>query len=168
MWTRNESWSEEIWDAFTLDARGFVVLHLIESMINKSGTYIRIALGGPIGFVLTTRHLGYIRECGKSGTQDWPTDSSHQLTETGIKEIEDLARQSQLEILRNDLHNPEQRINTSIFLEEGERIELLTRVLVREGFLTALTGRVKAPFLEKLKEVFFSLVYPTPPRDWLC
>ena len=61
---------------------------------------------------------------------------------------------------------------TGNFFDEGERIELLTRMIVREGFLDALVLEndeigLELPLLEELKEVFFEITYPTPPKVWL-
>jgi len=75
----------------------------------------------------------------------------------------------QLEILRNNLHNMEregQGVRVISVLDDGEKIELMTRYLVRGRFIAALKGKLKMPLLKELKEVFFGLVYPTPPAGW--
>ncbi|GAB1319254.1 hypothetical protein MFIFM68171_09464 [Madurella fahalii] len=88
---------------------------------------------------------GYIRDCG-------------------IDEIRQLACQTQLEILRTGQHKSP-RLLASI-LDEGQRVELITRVVVRERFMDALKGRLKEPKLSELKKVIFETTYPTPPLNW--
>ncbi|KAK4238550.1 hypothetical protein C8A03DRAFT_14987 [Achaetomium macrosporum] len=80
----------------------------------------------------------------------------------GIPEVQDLARQAQLEILRAGLHN---KLGMSMRLfDEGDRIELLTRMMVRESFMDALRGRLEPSFLLDLKTALFDVAYPTPPQ----
>ncbi|KAK3390131.1 hypothetical protein B0H63DRAFT_519366 [Podospora didyma] len=88
---------------------------------------------------------GYIRDCG-------------------IEDVEQLARAAQLEILRGGMHT-RSRLGSK-FCDEGQRVELLTRVLVRERFTEALRGKVDQFSLEKLKKVLFETTYPTPPPTW--
>jgi hypothetical protein len=80
--------------------------------------------------------------------------------------VEDLARQAQRRILRENIHNDD-RLASSVmaFLEDDNRIELLTRALVRVDFVSALEGKVERPLLHQLENVMFDLAYPTPPRD---
>ncbi|KAK0627458.1 hypothetical protein B0T14DRAFT_512660 [Immersiella caudata] len=88
---------------------------------------------------------GYIRDCG-------------------IPEVEDLARQAQRRILRENLQNDDSLAYSSIaFLKEDVRIELLTRALVKVDFATLLKGKVEASLLHGLEGVLFDLAYPTPP-----
>lgn len=84
------------------------------------------------------------------------------IRDCGIIEIEELARKQQLEILKNDLHN--QAFKTPFF-DDGERIELLTRIMVRAKFMDALKGKLELPLLKTLKNVFFEIAYPTPKQD---
>jgi hypothetical protein len=79
-----------------------------------------------------------------------------------VDEIEQLARKQQLEILRSDLHNQAFR---NPFFEDGEKIELLTRIMVRSRFMEALKGKLERSLLKVLKKVFFEIVYPTPTQD---
>ena len=51
-------------------------------------------------------------------------------------------------------------------LGEGEKIELLTRMLVRERFTGALNAKIRNLPLKRLKDVFFEYAYPTPPVGW--
>jgi hypothetical protein len=48
---------------------------------------------------------------------------------------------------------------------DGEKIEMVTRILVRDRFVDALKGRLDPDLLEKLHEVFFSVAYPTIDFD---
>jgi len=77
----------------------------------------------------------------------------------GIDEIEQLARNQQLEVLKEGVQN--QRLGYSI-LGEGEIIELLTRVRVRSKFVKTLRGKLELSLLKALKEVFFEIIFPTP------
>ncbi|KAK3379138.1 hypothetical protein B0T24DRAFT_716765 [Lasiosphaeria ovina] len=103
---------------------------------------------------------GFIRDCGKYS----PICSS------SIPDIEKLARQAQVEVLRSGRHLLVDDIDIKAgerpLIEEGERIELLTRILVKSRFRHALKGKLEEDLLEKLHSVFFDILYPTPPRDW--
>lgn len=44
--------------------------------------------------------------------------------------------------------------------DEGEKIELLTRMMVRERFLKETSG------LQGIYTVLFETAYPTPPLSW--
>jgi len=77
----------------------------------------------------------------------------------GIDEIEQLARNQQLEVLKEGVQN--QGLGYSI-LEEGEIIELLTRVRVRSKFVKILRGKLELSLLKALKEVFFEIIFPAP------
>ncbi|KAK3312516.1 hypothetical protein B0H66DRAFT_485832 [Apodospora peruviana] len=84
----------------------------------------------------------------------------------GIKEVEQLCRQAQVGILQQNLHG--QAGFNSYFFKEGEVVELLTRVVVRDRFLGALKGKLERSLLKDLKKVLFENAYPTPPKDWRC
>lgn len=47
-------------------------------------------------------------------------------------------------------------------LTEGEIVELLVRMLVREDFEEMLQGTVEPNVLNDLMKVFFDLIYPHP------
>lgn len=91
------------------------------------------------------------------------------LTITGIGIIEELSRQAQRTIVKQNLHREMEC--TGNFFDEGERIELLTRMIVREEFMDAFVGNDETelgrPLLEELKGVLFEITYPTPPKVWL-
>jgi hypothetical protein len=53
----------------------------------------------------------------------------------------------------------------NLILEEDEKIELLTRMMVRSRFMEVLNGKLEKGLLEQLKNVFFEVAYPTPPYD---
>jgi len=78
----------------------------------------------------------------------------------GIDEIEKLAQNQQLEVLRRGQQGRE--AFGSPVLEDGEKIELLTRIGVRARFVDALRGKLEPSLLEALKDVFFTHVFPTP------
>jgi hypothetical protein len=78
----------------------------------------------------------------------------------GIYVIEQLARIQQLEVLKDGVQNRE-AFGYSI-LQEGEKIELLTRIRVKSKFVKALSGKLELSILEGLKEVFFGTIFPTP------
>lgn len=78
----------------------------------------------------------------------------------GIDEIEQLARNQQLEVLKGGVQNGE--ASGDSILEEGEKIELLTRIRVRSRFVKTLKGKLEPSLLKALKEVFFELLFPTP------
>jgi hypothetical protein len=80
----------------------------------------------------------------------------------GIDEIEQLAQKQQLGILRSGRYNRELG---NLILEDGQKIELLTRVMVRSMFTEVLSGKLERHLLERWKHVFFEIVYPTPPQD---
>lgn len=77
----------------------------------------------------------------------------------GIDEIEQLARDQQLEILKEGVQDREAG---SSILKEEERIELITRIRVRSKFVKALSGKLEVSLLKDLKEAFFGIVFPTP------
>jgi hypothetical protein len=77
----------------------------------------------------------------------------------GIDEIEQLARNHQLKILKEGVQDRE--AGSSILTEE-ERIELLTRIRVRLTFVKALSGKLELSLVKDLKNVFFGIVFPTP------
>lgn len=47
-------------------------------------------------------------------------------------------------------------------LTEGETIELLVRMLLREEFEEMLQGKLETEVLNDLTKVFFELIYPHP------
>jgi hypothetical protein len=53
----------------------------------------------------------------------------------------------------------------NLILDEDEKIELLTRMMVRSRFMEVLNGKLEKGLLEQLKNVFFEVVYLTPPYD---
>jgi hypothetical protein len=78
----------------------------------------------------------------------------------GIDEIEQLARNQQLEVLKEGIQSREASGHS--ILDEGEEIELLTRIRVRSKFVKALSEKLELSLLKPLKEVFFEIVFPTP------
>jgi hypothetical protein len=80
----------------------------------------------------------------------------------GVDLIEQIAQKQQLGILRSDRYNQELG---NLILEDDEKIELLTRVMVRSRFMEVLIGKLERSLLERLRNVFFEIVYPTPPQD---
>jgi dephospho-CoA kinase len=63
----------------------------------------------------------------------------------GVDEIEQLAQKQQLEILRSGQYNREE-LRNPIF-EDGEKIELLTRIMVRSRFIEVLCGKLEQSLL---------------------
>jgi len=79
--------------------------------------------------------------------------------------------QREILLMRGNLPTPDSLliIRPRVFdlLDESDRIELLTRIMVRERFVAALEGRIICDeTLLKLKDVFFRYAYPTPPPGW--
>lgn len=69
-----------------------------------------------------------------------------------------MACKAQLEIQKSRRYSPHGRdIGT---YDEGERIELLTRIMVRERCLNVTAE------LQSMYTVFFETAYPTPPTSW--
>ena len=88
---------------------------------------------------------------------------------TGIRKVEELAREAQREILRGGLHRIRSaglKPRLSDFLDEGEIIELLTRIIVKERFIGALEETIRMAPLRRLKDALFEYAYPTPPQEW--
>jgi hypothetical protein len=52
--------------------------------------------------------------------------------------------------------------NKQIFTED-EKTEILARMMVRQGFKSALAGRLETDLLNDLAKTFFEVIYPTPP-----
>lgn len=77
----------------------------------------------------------------------------------GIPEIERLALSSSVKLRKLDLS----RAFPHVFLKDEEKIEILTRVLVKKKFKEVLAGKVETGLLDQLHSVFFDLTYPTPP-----
>jgi hypothetical protein len=46
---------------------------------------------------------------------------------------------------------------------EDNKVELLTRVMVRRKFKKAMSDRLDEGLAESLKAIFFKYTYPTPP-----
>ena len=74
----------------------------------------------------------------------------------GIDEIEQLTRNQKLETLKEGIQTRE--ASGYSILEEGEKIELLTRIRIRWKFVKALSGKLERSLLSALKEVFFEVV----------
>ncbi|AEO66556.1 uncharacterized protein THITE_2144086 [Thermothielavioides terrestris NRRL 8126] len=105
--------------------------------------------------------LDYKREDGLPEAEDIVARAP-----SGIPEVEELACQAQREIVRmGGFNSPGPRIGT---FGHGEKIELLTRAMVRERFMDALKGRLEEPVLRELRSVLFGIAYPTPPPGWQC
>ncbi|RYC54612.1 hypothetical protein CHU98_g11597 [Xylaria longipes] len=79
----------------------------------------------------------------------------------GITEVERLALSQELIIRQHDLR----RIKglPYPFIDDDQKIELLTRVMVKPKFRAALVGRVEAGLLQELEDILFKTSYPTPP-----
>ncbi|KUJ19709.1 uncharacterized protein LY89DRAFT_611477 [Mollisia scopiformis] len=78
----------------------------------------------------------------------------------GIDEIEQVAREEETNVFKEGIRSREEAGNS--ILEEGERIELSTRMRVRSKFVKALRGKIELTLLKALKEVFFKIIFPTP------
>jgi hypothetical protein len=81
----------------------------------------------------------------------------------GIPEVEDLAQEAQIEIQRKGRYNLARDIG---MYHEGERVELLSRMMVRERFMDAVRGRWEPSVVRDVVEVLFETAYPTPPPSW--
>jgi hypothetical protein len=117
---------------------------------------MRLALSGPSTFPSKI----YIRDCGKF-VPGWSRVIICSNVSTGVDEIEQLAQKQHLEILSNDLHNKAFR---NPMIEDSEKIELLTRIMVRSRFIDALKPKLDQCLLKVLKKVFFEILYPTPTQ----
>jgi len=89
-------------------------------------------------------------------------DGPGSIHDCGVYEIEQLAQNKRLKILQGGRSYQELG---NLILEEDEKIELLTRIMVRSRFMEVLNGKLEKGLLEQLKNVFFEVVYPTPPYD---
>lgn len=78
----------------------------------------------------------------------------------GIDETEQLARNKQLEVLKEGVQT-RQASGYSI-LGEREKIELLTRIKTRLKFVKVFSGKLERSLLDASKEVFFEIVFVTP------
>ncbi|TXC06125.1 hypothetical protein FocTR4_00010842 [Fusarium oxysporum f. sp. cubense] len=79
----------------------------------------------------------------------------------GIHEIEKLAASMESLILSTNTHKrPE--FDDPRFSEDN-KVELLTRVMVRRKFKKAMSARLDEGLAESLKAVLFTYTYPTPP-----
>jgi hypothetical protein len=106
---------------------------------------------------------GFLRDCGKFSSIE-PPKSPKLTVSLGITAVQELAWQAELEIIRTGRHTkvgPGTRIFT-----EGERIEYMTRVMVRDRFMDALDGKLESSILKDFKHALFEAAYPTPPPDW--
>ncbi|KAI0505967.1 hypothetical protein F5B22DRAFT_489533 [Xylaria bambusicola] len=83
------------------------------------------------------------------------------LKNCGIPEIERLAAAQEEEIQHHDL----KRIRglPYRFIPDDQKIELLTRIMVRPLFREVLADKVEASLLPRLEDVFFRISFPTPP-----
>ncbi|KAK5632082.1 hypothetical protein RRF57_007796 [Xylaria bambusicola] len=79
----------------------------------------------------------------------------------GIPEIERLASAQEEVIRRHDIK--EIKALPYRFIPEDQKIELLTRIMVKPLFRGALADKVEASLLPRLEDVFFNTSYPTPP-----
>lgn len=77
---------------------------------------------------------------------------------TGILEIEQLARNQEVEVLKDYAQSREE----FPILEASEIIELLARIRLRSRFMKTLDGKLEKPLLKALKKVFFEVLFPTP------
>jgi len=86
----------------------------------------------------------------------------------GIPEVEALAREVQLQILRMGLHNNAEAARSAAFriLDDEEKVELLARAFVKTQFVEAMKERVGEPEAVALGAVLFDFAYPTPPPEW--
>ncbi|KAI0107161.1 hypothetical protein GGR51DRAFT_516486 [Nemania sp. FL0031] len=83
------------------------------------------------------------------------------LKECGIPEVEQLALSQEQRIRQHGLSRVKGLPYG--FLPEGEKMELLTRIMVKPKFREALAGSISAGLLRKLEDAFFKTSYPTPP-----
>lgn len=71
-------------------------------------------------------------------------------------------RNQHLEVPRRGLYS--QKLE-NFFFEDNEKIELLTKIMVRSKFIEALSGKLEQSLLKDLKSVFFEILYPAPRLD---
>ncbi|KAI1176613.1 hypothetical protein F4777DRAFT_265816 [Nemania sp. FL0916] len=83
------------------------------------------------------------------------------LKDCGIQEIETLALFHGQMILNQGINRV--RGLPHSFLDDEEKIELLTRIRVKPMFRDALADSVEASLLQELEDVMFETTYPTPP-----
>ncbi|KAI1745071.1 hypothetical protein F4680DRAFT_404186 [Xylaria scruposa] len=83
------------------------------------------------------------------------------LKECGIAEVESLALSQETIIRQHDLSKIKGL--PYHFIDDDEKTELLTRVMVKPKFQAALTGKIEASLLQALEDVLFGMSYPTPP-----
>ncbi|KAJ2985272.1 hypothetical protein NUW58_g5626 [Xylaria curta] len=83
------------------------------------------------------------------------------LKECGIAEIERLALSQELKIRQQNLNKIKGLPYP--FIDDDQKIELLTRVMAKPMFREALEGTVEATMLDKLEDVIFKTSYPSPP-----
>ncbi|KAI1773333.1 hypothetical protein F4818DRAFT_423952 [Hypoxylon cercidicola] len=88
-------------------------------------------------------------------------DVPGKLKKCGIAEIEELARTQEQIILDQGLYRRKEFDND--FFEDDEKIEVLTRVMVRPQCQKALRGRMEDGLMGKFEKVMFEVTYPTPP-----
>ncbi|KAM5511559.1 hypothetical protein FOXYSP1_11659 [Fusarium oxysporum f. sp. phaseoli] len=88
-------------------------------------------------------------------------DIQGSIKDCGIHEIEKLAASMESLILSANTHKrPE--FDDPRFSEDN-KVELLTRVMVRRKFKKAMSARLDEGLAESLKAVLFTYTYPTPP-----
>ncbi|KAI3334202.1 hypothetical protein F4824DRAFT_502281 [Ustulina deusta] len=83
------------------------------------------------------------------------------LKDCGIPEVERLASTQEQRIQRHDLKGIKGL--PYHFIDDAEKTELLTRIMVKPMFREALADSVATHLLPILEDVFFKTSYPTPP-----
>ncbi|KAK3369263.1 hypothetical protein B0T24DRAFT_580166 [Lasiosphaeria ovina] len=82
----------------------------------------------------------------------------------GIPEIEDMARKAQLKVLHYALYKQPQQNPLFDIFDEGEKIEIMTRMIVR--IHSMLAEKLSKTLFPELNRVLFDITYPTPPPGW--
>ncbi|KAJ8127860.1 hypothetical protein O1611_g5776 [Lasiodiplodia mahajangana] len=83
------------------------------------------------------------------------------LKECGVPEIEQLALNQEQRIRQYGISRVKGLPYP--FMSDEQKMELLTRVMVKPKFREVLAGSVRAGLLRKLEDVIFKTSYPTPP-----
>ncbi|KAK3935077.1 hypothetical protein QBC46DRAFT_453753 [Diplogelasinospora grovesii] len=84
-----------------------------------------------------------------------------QIRNCGIAEIEELAERQEELVFRQEMYNRPEFDDPRF--DEVDKLELLTRFLVRSKFKKALAGKLDARLLHEFKRIFFEFTFPTPP-----
>ncbi|KAI0394655.1 hypothetical protein F5Y17DRAFT_243759 [Xylariaceae sp. FL0594] len=79
----------------------------------------------------------------------------------GIAEVEELAWRAARSLREQDLSKAFAHPYFASH-QQAQKMELLTRLIVRGKFKEVLAGRVNADLIDKLHTVFFDMVFPTP------